>query len=113
MPLPMGGPPPPIPGVSSTEGMTSDAMDPMTMLAMALGTRPQSQEGSVEKMAQVVQLLREIAKEDPRIGAMASDALNALLQGPAQPPSGPPPGGGAGPQMMGGPGGAIPTGRPA
>jgi len=137
MPMPLGYAPP-IPGVSRTEGMppgmpptglqngNSDpdidggagipgsgspgGLDPMTMLALALGTRPQgTQMGSGDKMAQVVQLLREVAESDPRIGSIASGALQVLIQGPpggAAPPGQPPiPPGGA--PMGPAPGGMV------
>ena len=82
--LPPGnlGLPPVIPGLTKTEGLPpGPPTDPMTMLSVLMG-RPQAPDTSTEKMARVVQLLREIAKQDPRIGMLASDALRMLITGP-------------------------------
>lgn len=77
---------PPIPGVTRTEGtLPGEGMDAVTRLATLMGLRGVSQKpsSSPEKMAQVVQLLREIAKEDPRLAEMAGGALRALIEGPS------------------------------
>ena len=92
---------PPVPGLTESSGVTPDTMGPMGMLAMMMGKSPQP-DATQDKMAQVVQLLREIAKSDPRAGMIASDALRVLIEGP--PPMGgasPPPG--LGSPTMGGP----------
>jgi len=50
---------------------------------MMMGQRnPTSFQSSPDKLAMVVQLLREVAREDPRIGFLAGDALRLLLEGP-------------------------------
>ena len=124
MPFDPRGFAPPIPGVTKTEGVASpEALDPMGRLSMAMGRAPQAPSSIGDKMAQVVQLLREIAQSDPRLAMLTGGALKALTEGP---PMGPPPpsmpmggpgGGPAGPMaaMMGGPrpGGPMPGGGQA
>lgn len=108
MPLEPRGFAPVIPGLTRTEGPEPPG-DPLDLLSVLLGMG--KKDGVVEdKMAQVVQLLREIAREDPRIAPIAGDALRALLEGP--PPFLRGPGGAQGPAglmaasaPMGGPGG--------
>ena len=105
----MQGFPPVIPGLTSGEGTSPGAMDPMQMVAMMMGQNPPQNGSSTEKMSQVIQLLREIAKEDPRIGLLANDALRLLVEGPQSGPQAmPAPPSGAGPM----PGGSIPMGGP-
>lgn len=109
---------PPIPGVTGTQGVSPSDAGPKDMLSMVLGMQPGLQMGATDKMAQVVQLLREIAKDDPRQGMFASQALEMLTSGPppggpgkppgAMPPPMPSPQGMAnGGPLMGGPGGAV------
>ena len=110
MPLEPRGFAPVIPGFTRTEGPEPPG-DPMAMLSVLLGLG--KKEGQVEdKMARVVQLLREIAQEDPRIAPIAGDALRALIEGPppflrgsgsAQGPAGPT----VPSAPLGGPGGAM------
>ena len=93
---------PTIPGVTSTASPPPGEMSPDTILAMMMGMRPQAESASPDKMAQVVQLLREISKQDPRLGMIAGEALRVLIDGPR------PGSGGPGP-MSGGPAGAPNT----
>ena len=82
------------------------------MLAMMLGGMRQKPETSGDKMARVVQLLREISREDPRIGMLTSEALRVLIEGgtSALIPKAPMAGQGPGPMapIAGGAGGGIP-----
>ena len=78
----------PIPGLTGTAAPIPGATpSPMEALARLLGQRTGGQTSTVDKMAQVVQLLREISKGDPRLAELAGDALRLLIEGP--------PGGGA------------------
>ena len=114
MPQPSAGFAPPVPGLTASQGVTPGTASPMSMLAMLLGQKSPPPDTTQEKMSQVVQLLREVAKSDPRIGMIASEALRVLIEGPpgrlgaSQPP-------GAGGPTMGGPsagGGGMPPGMP-
>ena len=96
---------PVIPGVTSTATPPPNGMSPDTLIAMMMGMRPQGGNASPDKMAQVVQLLREISKQDPRLGMIAGEALRVLIDGPQPGPGGP------SPMMSGGPAGA-PLGMP-
>src|SRR3990167_6801828 len=105
---------PPVPGLTASQGVTPDSASPMSMLAMMLGQKSPPPDTTQEKMSQIVQLLREVSKSDPRIGMIASEALRVLLEGPpgrsgaSQPP-------GPGGPMVGGPsagGGGMPPGMP-
>lgn len=80
MPFEPKGFAPVIPGLTRTEGPESSG-DVFDMLSMLLG-KGQKEPAVTDKMAQVVQLLREIAQEDPRIAPIAGDALRALIEGP-------------------------------
>jgi len=100
------GPPPVVPGVTGTQGIAPGGLDPMQMVAMMMGMAPGKKDTTIDKMAKVVQLLREVSKEDPRIALLANDALKLLVEGPQ---SGPPTAGGSpgravSPIPMGGPG---------
>ena len=75
------GVPPIVPGLTGTSGANPDNPDPMQMLAMMMGKSPDDTESSSEKMSKVVQLLREVSKEDPRIALIASEALRVLIDG--------------------------------
>ena len=111
---------PPIPGVSQTSGESPSSLGPMEMIATMMGMR-QKPEATGDKLAQVIQLLREIAKEDPRIGLLTSEAMRVLMEGgasqlvPRTPVAGSPgptasylnQGVGGGTPPMGGPGGVI------
>lgn len=92
---------PQVPGVSDGNGFPAGqgGVPPMSAVAMMMGDRPTPPDSTTEKMSQIVQLLREVSKEDPRLAMLASDALKLLIEGP----SAGPPGGMQGP---GGPGGA-------
>lgn len=81
--LPGLGFPPPIPGVTRTDAPLTGPKSPMEMIATMLGARQQTQTGSAEKMAQVVQLLREVAREDPRLAELVGGALRVLIEGPS------------------------------
>ena len=115
MPMGLGGPPPMPggpPGMPPTPG--AGGTDPLTMLAMAMGTRPPTpgagtQMGTGDKMAEVIQLLRRIMDEDPRVKPLAAGALQMLVQGPP-PSSGAPPGSGPMLPPGGGPAGPAPGG---
>lgn len=103
---------PPIPGVTESDGVGSAGMGPMQMLAMMMGRQAQP-DAATEKMAQVVQLLREIGKSDPRLGMMATEALKVLVEGPPPPMGGTPQPSGVGGPVMGGPqGGGQMQGSP-
>src|SRR3989304_1845750 len=99
--MPMMGQAPVIPGLTKTEGVSPDAMTPMQMVAMMMGSRPTPEDSTTEKMGKIVQLLREVSRDDPRIAALATDALRLLIQGPES--------GAAG----GGPAGQGPAGMPS
>ena len=115
---------PSIPGMSSDSSMPPAPGEsplsgggPLSALAALLGGRPkQGTNTTGDKMAQVVQLLREISREDPRIGALTSEALRVLIEGgtssmiPRAPMGAPMAGQGPGPMasMMGGAGGGVP-----
>lgn len=106
---PPQGSPPIVPGLTQGDGPAPGSLKPDEMLAMMMGNKPQMS-GSPDKMAQVVQLLREIATGDPRMGSIAGEMLRVALEGPprfagaqGQPPMG---GGGQSSSMpMLGPGG--------
>lgn len=110
--MPVSGPlgfAPPIPGMTGGEGTAPGQADPMQMVAMMLGMSPAGKDTTTEKMSKVVQLLREVAKEDPRISSLVTDALKLLVEGPGQ-------GQPAQQQTQGGPmpqpGGSMPVGGP-
>lgn len=108
MPMPPGYAPP-VPGVTSGEGFPAGANGPppMSAVAMMMGERPTPPDSTTEKMSQIVQLLREVSKEDPRLAMLASDALKLLIEGPsAGGPQGMPQGP-AGPGGMPMPGGKL------
>jgi hypothetical protein len=100
MPFPVGFAPP-IPGVTESAGVGPEGMGPMQMLAMMMGQQAEP-DATTEKMAQVVQLLREIGKTDPRLGMLATDALRVLVEGPSAGAGTSQPSGVGGP-VMGGP----------
>lgn len=100
MPFPAGMAPP-IPGITESSGVSPGGMGPMQMLAMMMGKQAQP-DSAVEKMATVVQLLREIGRSDPRLGMLAAEALKSLTEGPSGTPGTPQPSGVGGP-VMGGP----------
>lgn len=99
---------PAIPGLTEGNGTSPGAISPMQMVAMMMGMRPSQPDSTTEKMATIVQLLREVSKEDPRLSALTSDALNLLLEGPSGGGSGSPTTS-AGPGM---PGSMLPMGGP-
>lgn len=98
---------PPVPGMTKTEGVSPAGASPMSLLSMLMGNRPQGDQTAGDKMAQVVQLLREVAKTDPKIGMVAGEALRVLIEGPSAlaGTSGPPGPTAPGPAMGGAPGG--------
>lgn len=114
MPLTPAGFAPVVPGLTGGNGPAPNGMRPEEMLSVMMGQRnPTGFGGSPDKMAQVVQLLREISKEDPRIGFLAGDALRLLLEGPqmfARTPGGASMASGAGGPGAGGP--SLPIGGP-
>lgn len=69
------------PGLTQGAGPAPGSLKPDEMLAMLMGNRPQGS-GSPDKMAQVVQLLREIAASDPRIAPIAGEMMKVALEGP-------------------------------
>lgn len=82
MPLSPSGFAPVVPGVTSGAGPPT-SLRPEEMLSLMMGQRnPTSFQSTPDKLALVVQLLREVSKEDPRIGFLAGDALRLLLEGP-------------------------------
>lgn len=91
--------PPIVPGLTAGDGSAPGAMSPTERVAMLMGMRPQRPDTTTEKMAQIIQLMREVAKQDPRIGGLVADALRVLVEGA-------PPGGQ-------GPAPATPIGGPA
>lgn len=96
---------PAVPGLTSGNGAAPDAMSPMQIVAMMMGQRPDAEaDSTTEKMAKIVQLLREVSKEDPRIAMIASDALRLLIEGPSQ---------GASPSPGPTAGSSLPSGGPA
>ena len=105
---------PVIPGLSQTSGLSPDAVSPMQMVAMMLGDKPGGQDSTTEKMAMIVQLLREVSKEDPRLSMLTSDALRLLIEGPSGQEGGGPvaPGPGGGPGSMMSPSSVVPIGGP-
>lgn len=107
----LGGFAPAVPGLTKTEGLAPGTPpNPMALLAMLLGQRPTAPDTTTEKMAQVIQLLRELGKEDPKIAGLTGEALRLLISGPpaaARPPMPVPsggPGGGMGVPLVGSPG---------
>lgn len=109
--MPVPGYAPAVPGLTGGDGFPAGGVPPMSAVAMLMGDRPTPPDTTTEKMARVLQLLREIAKEDPRQAMLASDALKLLIEGPGAggPPQQP------GPAMPGGgpmPGGVLPLGGP-
>lgn len=74
---------PVVPGLTQTNGISPDAMDPLQMIALLMGLRPEPETSAADKIEQVIRLLREVAREDPRIGFLANDALRLLVEGPA------------------------------
>lgn len=107
---------PPIPGMTRGDGpLPGSKTSPMEMLAMMMGMNRQTPDSAVDKMAKVVQLLREVSVQDPRIAAIAGGALRALLEGPPVPRSpipGQPPGSGPAAGGVIGPTTALPIGGP-
>lgn len=97
---------PAVPGLTEGDGAALGGMSPMQMVAMLMGTKPDGVDSTTEKMAKVVQLLREVSKEDPRIALIASDALRLLIEGPTAMPAGQGPGAGSS-LPVGGPGAMI------
>ena len=101
-----------LPGVTSTAGPSSERPDPIQMMAMLMGNQPPKTDSTMEKMEQIVRLLREVSKSDPKIAMLTSEALRVLVDGgksllgsgPGTPqkPGAPSPGGSI---PMGGPGG--------
>lgn len=79
---------PAIPGLTGGNGLSPASMNPMQLVAMLMGDSPASSDSTTEKMAKIVQLLREVSKEDPRISLLASDALRLLVEGPQTPQPG-------------------------
>lgn len=107
----MPGYAPSIPGISGGEGFPAglQGAPPMSAVAMMMGDRPTPPDPTTDKMAKIVQLLREVSKEDPRLALLASDALKLLIEGPSTGP------GGQGPVMPGSgpmPGGKLPYSGP-
>ena len=83
MPLSPAGFAPVVPGLTGGAGMSPSGMRPEEMLSMMMGQKnPMTLQSTPDKLAMVVQLLREVSKEDPRIGFLAGDALRMLLEGP-------------------------------
>lgn len=97
---------PAVPGLTAGEGVAPSAMDPLQIVAMMMGKNPDST-STADKMAQVVQLLREVSKEDPRIALLASDALRLLIEGPTTGATAAPGPVSGSPQAPGAPGGMI------
>lgn len=81
---------PVMPGFSQTSGLSPDSISPMHMVSMMMGMRPGQPDSTTEKMATIVQLLREVSKEDPRLAMLTSDALKLLLEGPSSGQAGAP-----------------------
>lgn len=96
---------PPIPGLTKTDGIAPG--DPMGTVAMLMGQNPEGQDSTTEKMAKIIQLMREVSKEDPRSAVLVNDALRLLIEGSSSP------GPGGGPVMQAGPPtGSAPRGGP-
>jgi len=99
---------PAVPGFTSGAGPLPGKPSPDAMLAMLMGRNPPQAQSTGDKMSQVVQLLREIGQQDPRLAFLTGDVLNRLISGPQimQQSST-----GGGPQIQGGPT-TIPVGGP-
>ena len=96
---------PPIPGLTKTDGVAPG--DPMGTVAMLMGENPGGADSTTEKMSKVIQLMREVSKEDPRIAVLVNDALRLLTEGQGQAGPGGSPVMNAGPPM-----GSTPMGGP-
>lgn len=99
---------PVVPGLTDGFGVAPGAVSPMQMVAMMMGSRPSQPDSTTEKMSMIVQLLREVSKEDPRLAALTSDALSLLLEGPSGVGGGTP----TAPAGPGTPGSMMPMGSP-
>ena len=103
LPTPPGAPPF-VSGLTQGMGTPPGDLKPDEMLAMMMGQRPQ-RSGSPDKMAQVVQLLREITAGDPRLAPIAGEMMRVALEGPPkfsqQAQAGQPPIAGGGPPSAG------------
>ena len=84
--MPTQGFAPAVPGVTSTNGLSPSSVSPMQMVAMMMGQRPQGEDSTTEKMSKIIQLLREVSKDDPRVAMLANDALRLLVEGPQSGP---------------------------
>lgn len=79
--MPIPGSSPPIPGITATNGVNSDMLGPMALMMLMKGMNP-GEDTTARKIEQVIALLREIGRDDPRIGPLIADSLRLLVEGP-------------------------------
>lgn len=93
---------PVVPGMTATQGMVPGQVPPLALLAMLMGNRPQQEDTTGALMEQVIRLLEQIGRKDPRVAPITGEALKVLREGPSTEAAGP-----RGIESPSGPGGVL------